>query len=467
MEESGQQGQDRGSSASIATLPSHVGDDHSADNCIIDKPKNERNNPLNPSADSVNQSSNTYTTPQTYFYGGYDDGLINWGESSNYVHTNNFQIMSPAIYNENSSFVFHPAYTYDAQIAYNQFPQIGTPLSPIIIDGQLYSPHRFPISPSYYSQPFSPNEFTPTTIDAFNETMFMGPGYYLQYPESTQSNPVGILGPYHGYPQTGSHEAKFVDRDSVSLTGESHATTSDRNRGPRALKPKGSGSGDHTLNDHFNRDDFFTVYENAKFFVIKSFSEDNVHRSIKYGVWASTPLGNRKLDAAYKEAKESGGTCRIFLFFSVNASGQFCGVAEMIGPVDFENDADYWQQDRWSGQFRVQWHIIKDVPNSRFRHILLENNDNKPVTHSRDSQEVKLEDGNKMLRIFKEHDSDTSILDDFHFYDEREKSFQEKRANEHISSAKNTIDDEASINRLSDKVAYSLQLEKHKEVTKS
>lgn len=62
----------------------------------------------------------------------------------------------------------------------------------------------------------------------------------------------------------------------------------------------------------------------------------------------------------------------------------------MVGPVDFENDADYWQQDRWSGQFPVKWHIIKDVPNSRFRHILLENNDNKPVTHSRDSQEVTL-----------------------------------------------------------------------------
>lgn len=60
----------------------------------------------------------------------------------------------------------------------------------------------------------------------------------------------------------------------------------------------------------------------------------------------------------------------------------------MVGPVDFEKDADYWQQDRWSGQFTVQWHIIKDVPNIRFRHILLENNDNKPVTHSRDCQEV-------------------------------------------------------------------------------
>lgn len=63
----------------------------------------------------------------------------------------------------------------------------------------------------------------------------------------------------------------------------------------------------------------------------------------------------------------------------------------MVGPVDFEKDADYWQQDRWSGQFPVEWHIIKDVPNIRFRHILLENNDNKPVTHSRDSQEVAIQ----------------------------------------------------------------------------
>ena len=73
----------------------------------------------------------------------------------------------------------------------------------------------------------------------------------------------------------------------------------------------------------------------------------------------------------------------------VNGSGQFCGVAEMIGPVDFDRSVDYWQQDKWSGQFPVKWHIVKDVPNNLLRHITLENNDNKPVTNSRDTQEVK------------------------------------------------------------------------------
>ena len=75
----------------------------------------------------------------------------------------------------------------------------------------------------------------------------------------------------------------------------------------------------------------------------------------------------------------------------VNASAQFCGVAEMVGPVDFDKSVDYWQQDKWSGQFPVKWHIIKDVPNSQFRHIVLENNDNKPVTNSRDTQEVQFQ----------------------------------------------------------------------------
>jgi len=56
--------------------------------------------------------------------------------------------------------------------------------------------------------------------------------------------------------------------------------------------------------------------------------------------------------------------------------------------VDFNKNMDFWQQDKWNGFFPVKWHIIKDVPNPQFRHILLENNENKPVTNSRDTQEV-------------------------------------------------------------------------------
>lgn len=60
----------------------------------------------------------------------------------------------------------------------------------------------------------------------------------------------------------------------------------------------------------------------------------------------------------------------------------------MIGGVDFNKHWNFWQQDKWNGSFPVKWHIIKDVPNSHFRHIILANNDSKPVTNSRDTQEV-------------------------------------------------------------------------------
>ncbi|KAK1398691.1 hypothetical protein POM88_008554 [Heracleum sosnowskyi] len=50
-------------------------------------------------------------------------------------------------------------------------------------------------------------------------------------------------------------------------------------------------------------------------------SEDDVHKSIKYNVWSSTPNGNKKLNIAYDDARRIAGEdpkgCPIFLFFSV------------------------------------------------------------------------------------------------------------------------------------------------------
>lgn len=60
----------------------------------------------------------------------------------------------------------------------------------------------------------------------------------------------------------------------------------------------------------------------------------------------------------------------------------------MIGPVDFNKNLDFWQKETWNGFFPVKWHIIKDIPNRLFQSIRLENNDNKAVTFSKDTQEV-------------------------------------------------------------------------------
>ncbi|TXG66311.1 hypothetical protein EZV62_007586 [Acer yangbiense] len=196
-----------------------------------------------------------------------------------------------------------------------------------------------------------------------------------------------------------------------------------------------SGTGDNLSSipdkEKYSGEDFPESYSDAIFFVIKSYSEDDVHKSVKYNMWTSTPNGNKKLDAAYRNAKEKTGDCPVFLLFSVNASGQFVGLAEMVGPVDFEKTVEYWQQDKWTGCFPLKWHIIKDVPNSSLRHIILENNENKPVTNSRDTQEVYFDQGIQIIKIFKSHSSKRCILDDFEFYESREKIMQQKKSKQH------------------------------------
>lgn len=115
----------------------------------------------------------------------------------------------------------------------------------------------------------------------------------------------------------------------------------DQNRGPRTNCTKNAcvpgadfvgysgaeGNGNNNnLNavirrDQYNLPDFPTRYEHALFYVIKSYSEDDIHKSIKYGVWSSTPNGNKRLDSAYQDAHERtgerGSRCPVFLFFSV------------------------------------------------------------------------------------------------------------------------------------------------------
>ncbi|KAK1430197.1 hypothetical protein QVD17_12765 [Tagetes erecta] len=190
---------------------------------------------------------------------------------------------------------------------------------------------------------------------------------------------------------------------------------------------------EHSLkSDRYNLDGFQTNYEKAKFFIIKSYSEDDVHKCVKYDVWSSTPNGNKKLDDAFHEAQgKTASKCPVFLFFSVNGSGQFVGVAEMTGPVVFDKDMDFWQLDKWSGFFPVKWHIVKDIPNAQLRHIILENNDNRPVTYTRDTQEVGLQQGLEMLDIFKSYPSKTSLLDDLSFYENREKLLKARRIGKH------------------------------------
>ncbi|XP_020404581.1 YTH domain-containing protein ECT2 [Zea mays] len=100
--------------------------------------------------------------------------------------------------------------------------------------------------------------------------------------------------------------------------------------------------------DQYNIDDLRIDYMYAKFFVIKSIGEADVHKSIKYGVWSSSSSGNSKLDSAFRDAdrisRRHSTKCPVFLFFSVSIY--------LLGryPCDVSNEV------RWRFTIYVPWH---------------------------------------------------------------------------------------------------------------
>jgi hypothetical protein len=96
-------------------------------------------------------------------------------------------------------------------------------------------------------------------------------------------------------------------------------------------------------------------------------------------------------------------------------------MAEMISPIDYDHQTNVWHMsNKWQGKFEVKWIYVKDVPNQQFRNIRLENNENKPVTNSRDTQEIPYEKGKLMLKTLHMYRHNTSIFDDFQYYESKQ-----------------------------------------------
>ena len=220
---------------------------------------------------------------------------------------------------------------------------------------------------------------------------------------------------------TGFHQSQRTNTWSAPRSGRNNAATSDRGANQRSEGIE-SAEPDPTLSklkqsNAYNPKSFDLNPKNARFFVIKSYSEDDIHRAIKYRVWCSTEHGNKRLDEAFKDREGKGP---IYLFYSVNGSGHFCGMAQMMSGVDYQTHAGVWTQDKWKGSMEIKWIYVKDVPNSVLRHIRLENNENKPVTNSRDTQEVLPDKGKQVLKLIHNYKHTTSIFDDFGHYEKKE-----------------------------------------------
>jgi hypothetical protein len=178
-----------------------------------------------------------------------------------------------------------------------------------------------------------------------------------------------------------------------------------------------------------------TINSNSKFFIIKSFSEEDVHKSIKYGVWSSSKNGNLTLSNAFEICKEKNGN--VYLFFSCNGSGRYVGIARMKTPCDENRTFEFWTQDnKWTGLFDVEWLFIKDVPFREFKEIVItmKDGETKPISNARDTQEVPFEYAKTMVEKIAKFQNSNTIFEHFEFYDIRqdnyEKNMKEKKSDD-------------------------------------
>ena len=168
-----------------------------------------------------------------------------------------------------------------------------------------------------------------------------------------------------------------------------------------------------------------SINSNCKFFVIKSFSEEDVHKSIKYNVWSSSKDGNLTLTNAFRITEENKGN--VYLFFSCNGSGRYAGIARMKSPCDETKSFGLWTQDgKWPGLFDVEWLFIKDVPFKEFKNIIITMKDGeaKPISNTRDTQEIPFEQAKIMIQKIAEYQNTNTILEHFEFYDMRQDNYE-------------------------------------------
>jgi hypothetical protein len=109
----------------------------------------------------------------------------------------------------------------------------------------------------------------------------------------------------------------------------------------------------------------------------------------------------------------------------MNNSGRFCGIAKMTSEFNQNYIFDYWSSENpWKGIFKLEWLIIKDVPNKFIKSKSIENTHEQNVIYSRDCSEINFQEGLKFIYEYENYPYYTSLLQHFEYYDEREEAYK-------------------------------------------
>ncbi|KAA8903580.1 YT521-B-like domain-containing protein [Sphaerosporella brunnea] len=141
-----------------------------------------------------------------------------------------------------------------------------------------------------------------------------------------------------------------------------------------------------------------TRNSDIRYFMIKSFNQENVKMAQQDNIWATQQKNAEILEQAFKEARD------VILFFSINKSGKFQGYARMEGPPGSAPMPSWAKNLLWesSGPFRIRWISITDISFHRVAHLKNRLNENQPVLIGRDGQEIDPDCGAALCKTIDE-----------------------------------------------------------------
>jgi len=164
----------------------------------------------------------------------------------------------------------------------------------------------------------------------------------------------------------------------------------------------------------------------SKFFMIRSSTHDDIHKSMKYGVWTSTPKTNIKLNEAFEEVTKTDTKGKVFLFFRTVSMNTLNGVAVLDTPLNSEESFPlWWNKHKWKGMFNVRWIYVKNVDLTP----LNMREGPKKIYELHDGTELCEENGMSLVRIFKSYDTTNNIFSLFPILDMREDKLMDYRKN--------------------------------------
>ncbi|TVY17622.1 30-kDa cleavage and polyadenylation specificity factor 30 [Lachnellula arida] len=143
----------------------------------------------------------------------------------------------------------------------------------------------------------------------------------------------------------------------------------------------------------------------TRYFIVKSFNEENVLRCIADSVWTTQAQNGSVFKKAFESCKN------VILVFSINKSRAFQGYARMESlPGSVESPA--WQESiNWesAGAFKVKWMVVCSTRFHRIGHLKNALNENQAVLIGKDGQEIEENCGLGLIELIHEEVQEAMI----------------------------------------------------------